>query len=334
MILLLIGCSYDTVEQACSDRLPGGGSAAAEEFVGRVNCYRRLTGIGSGRMDAAISEAAQAHSRYFQEHYEYGWYVGDSAVYTLLDSETGAPVRDWDAEDRDRDHFTGENLNARLEAAEYTETHVDWGKWQLYFSYEDVGDVPVWVDRLVAHYQFREALLAPGWYEAGFGKAEPFGQFVMLRENPDKHRIGRPVLYPMDGQLGVPPNYEHYPEGSSIETDPVGFDDDLGIPVTMLVTGDKGAKNSNPYDLVVDSAKLVGPDGEVDVIVVEPDDIEKLQYTVAMVPTAPLEEQTTYTATIAVTNQAGSYERTWSFKTGKMRDWAYPERTYDRDTGL
>ena len=287
-----------------------------------------------GRMDPAVSEAAQSHARYFQEHYEYGWYVSDTALYTLLDSETGEPVRDWDAEDSDRDRFTGEKLNKRLDAAGYTETNVDWGKWQLYFSYDDVGDVELWVDRLMAHFQFREALMSPGWYEAGFGKAEPFGQFVLLREEPDKHRVGRPVVYPADGQIGVPPNYQHYPEGSSIETDPVGFDDELGLPITMLTTGDAGSRNSNPYDLIVDRTKLVGPDGEVEVIVVDPNDIEKLQYTVAMVPTSPLSEHTTYTATIAVTNQSGSYEETWSFTTGGVRDWHYPDITYQRDTGL
>ena len=334
MILLLIGCTYDTVESACSDRLPGGGSAAAEDFVGRVNCYRRLTGVSLGRMDPAISDAALAHARYFQEHYTYGWYVSGEATYTLLDEETGEPVRDWDAEDPGRERFTGENLNKRLDAHGYTETNVDWGKWQLYFSYEDVGDVPTWVDRLMAHFLYREALMSPGWYEAGFGKADPFGQFVLLRESPDKHLVGRPVTYPADGQVGVPPNYEHYPEGSSIEDDPLGFDEDLGLPITMLTTGDSGARNSNPYELVVDEARLVGPDGEVEVVVIDPDDLEKLLYTVAMVPTAPLEEQTTYTATIAVTNQAGSFEETWSFRTGRTRDWQYPDRTYQRDTGL
>lgn len=334
VLMLLIGCSYDTVEQACTDRLPGGGSAAAEEFVGRVNCYRRLSGISVGRMDPAISDAAQAHSRYFQEHYEYGWYVSGDAAYTLLDSATGVPVPDWDAEDPDRKRFTGETLKKRLESAGYTETNAGWGVWQLYFSYQNVGDIEGWVDRLMAHYQFREALLAPGWYEAGFGKSEPFGQFVLMREDPDKHRVGRPVPYPADGQIGVPPNYEHYPEGTSVDSDPVGFDDDLGLPVTLIATGDLGTGSNNPYALVVDEAKLVGPDGPVDVIVVDPDDIEKLQYTVAMVPTAPLEELTLYTATIAVTNQAGSFSETWSFTTGRTRDWEYPERTYDRDTGL
>ena len=99
------------------------------------------------------------------------------------------------------------------------------------------------------------------------------------------------LLYPADGQTGVPTTFN-----SDIEyPDPAPDQGNVGPPITVTVgEATMDGPDHNPHDLHLVSASLVGPDGELDLLTLEPEEDEWISFTVAAVPIAPLMPATEY----------------------------------------
>src|SRR5262249_35906024 len=103
MLWWVVGCGFDSVDDACRDNVRGdqNGSAAAAEIVGRISCYRRFVGLDRGNIDKRITEAVSAHTSY------------------LASQQVLSTTGDWWAEDPSLPGFTGIDGFARLYAAQF-----------------------------------------------------------------------------------------------------------------------------------------------------------------------------------------------------------------------
>lgn len=187
-----------------------------------------------------------------------------------------------DAESPGDPDFTGTNSIARLAAAGYAYNYPFWPITQE-ANIPPADIVDMWVDDGFA----REIVTTAGVTHAGFAQVE--GQVSALLAFPLPSPAA-PIVYPADDQVGVGLSY---------------FDQPFGYPITVTVgseiwTGDI----SNIYDLSVEGAELVGPDGDLDMegpfLPGQSEDVSLLA-TAVFVPSDELEPGTTYSFRATVT---------------------------------
>lgn len=295
------GRTFSTVDEACKDKVAGEKaitSPGAQEALLRIRCYRRLVKVDMPPVDDSMQEAVEAHTSYIAQN------PGPEVL-----SVPGAFL-----EEPSNPGYYGATLHERLDRAEYAWTGGGWGQheqgWYLSESGEAAIDAAMyWPDLResilqpsAVHIAYSEAELDEEWLTVvGVGEAAPqyFGDLLVFYNFPATERGGKPILYPVDGQLDVPTFVTLY--------DPVALEFvNVGFPVSITVTTSdpSGVSGShNPYNANLEQAKLVGPSGELELKLVHPGDGAEgmwpdgldLESTVAAYALEPLEPNSDYT---------------------------------------
>jgi len=293
LLFLLAGCYpfFETVDEACEDGVPGNADDVdAEELYQRVNCYRRVARMKPGQVNRRAQDAAEYHVLYLENvHGEE--YTFDSLHPLLEDDTLGQP-------------FTGVTVWERLEYQGYpitTASHWIWEFWDT-DAFEAFMPLDQLVDEVwITNPYWRQAMLHPGWRAAGHATTQHWRYGLIIADLPSRAHASRPIVYPADGQTGLPLTWTTY----AFEIgDGLPIAKEVGLPITVHVGGETySGGHNNPYELVFDAGSLHGPDGELPFYPVEPDatpsDLD-LPSTVIMVPMDPLEPDTTYTATFQI----------------------------------
>jgi uncharacterized protein YkwD len=300
---LLGGClpEFTTVDLACDDSTPGGGSAPEESaaVVTRMNCYRRFVGMSAGRVDDKFSDASEAHAEY--------------ALTNGVDASG--------TEDPSLPGFTGENTWDRLLAFGYeiTDETFEEGNHFWTVTLPSVGTPTEEVDSWMNHYLTRQVILQPAWQDAGWGRAGSgetgYTVFENLAPYPADERVGQPIMYPKDGQVGVPVAMVESFSGGPIPANAI-----VGYPITITVGSDDDSgdwTDANPYGLTLLDAQILDEGGFlVEAYEIQPESTPyPLPYTIAMVPVEPLEPEATYQVFAKVSWSGGIREVTGSFTT-------------------
>lgn len=273
--MLLTGCvvpetievAGNTVDDNCPVEVADVPAVQSEarQALARVACHRALSGLSGLDVDADLAAAARAHADYMRENDE-----------LTHDQRLALPG------------FTGETVEDRAVAAGWVEDPfvglqevVAWGT-----SPADIADA--W---MAAPYH-RVALTRPDAVAVGYGQSGRFA--TMLTAVPVPAPNAEAVLYPAHGQTGVPMAWRSDTE----VPDPVPGLDWVGFPVTVTLTATSfdADRPDDPYGVVVKEARLEGPDGDIEALVLEPSTDPELRRAVALVPTEPLLAGTTYTA--------------------------------------
>lgn len=303
------GCkTYATVDEACKDHVPGEkhGSADAVEAFGRLNCYRRFLKIKVGAIDPDVSDAVEAHMSYL--------------IRNDIFVSGGDP---WD-EDPDLQGFTGVDLYDRLDAFGYptTDGFTD-GAWQV-ILYQD-RETEDLIDETMHSPYIRDVYLQPSWTAVGWASGQDSLQHRWVYANilyplPTFARLNKPVVYPRDEQLDVPPSYTSEYGGE----DPMAHYGDVGYPITITVGSTELSGGSNIYELHLLEATLEGPDGPVETLVIEPQLFSwgPLLTTVIIVPVEPLHPSSTYSLDAKVKWNYGERRVQTTFHTGTAADAA------------
>jgi hypothetical protein len=288
---LAVGCAtYDSVDDACRDRVPGEGQAspAATEVAGRIGCYRRYVGLDGANLVGRITDAVVAHVDYLERHEQV--------------------AGDWQSETPDTPGFTGADAIERLYASEYLVPDVGTAfVWEvlLPLSTEDEMGRAEMIDAYMHDPFLRDVFLAPGWEGAGYaeGSDPAFGPFAytnVVLYFPSGARSQRPVVYPGDGQADVPTSWAlaDRPPDDPWAPGLEGLEDRVGYPISLTFGSNTiGADASNPLRVRVVHSEIIGPDGPVAHRVVLPGIYAAgvNRSTAVLVPEAPLAPAATYT---------------------------------------
>lgn len=287
LLLFLGACRPDfvSVDDACPDGVDPGDPTASDDAVAawsRAACYRSRLGLPLGALDARLDTAAQAHAGYMA--------VADE----LGHQETDASNVD----------YTGEWPWDRADAAGYT----GWTGVSETVAYGSDADQAVddWMGTLYHRIPFT----MPEWDAVGFGLAEGYASMTFATPFPGQGSAV--VLYPSDGQTGVPGGFS----SDSESPDPVPGADEVGTPITLTVSATStGDDPQNPYDLELLDASLSGPDGDVPFTTLTPTTDPDLIFAVGLVPEAPLAADSAWTATFHVRWRGGETTVSTSFGT-------------------
>ncbi len=298
LVCLVAGCaSYTTVEEACQGKVPGERhlNGANAELVERINCYRRLVDLRAGRITRGAQLAAAQHANYLD--------LNEVAVPGTPNAARS--LADWFVERPDLLGFTGETIYDRLlaqGALDTTDSSV--ATWEVF-----VGDLDGAADELIDDPYFRDVFFQPLWLGSGISEFRGPDEsraiyFNMIYAFPPARRLYRPIVYPADGQEEVPAVFRT--RGG--ELDPLYTGGWIGYPITITVGAEEVTGGENPYELVIDSATLTGPEGEVPLIEIEPQLFPwgSLLATVILGPARPLMLGQTYEFEADITWNFGS----------------------------
>ncbi len=287
----LIGCGGPekadpvSVDESCKTLDFGYDDPSEDARLGleRTNCYRNLMGLGLAVLEPSLDISAQNHAEYM-------------ATNQTLTHE----------EDRDAEGYTGDQVWDRAEGAGY-----DWPNNTLMsevvsFGYGPEAAVDGWVNSVYHRIPFT----APEIVETGFGQDGRYSSMSFVTEYTVDD--SKAVLYPVNGQIDVPARFNSDEE----IPDPAPDQGYVGPPITVTVTGstDPGT-DTNPYVLVLRSASLTGPDGEVELITLTPDDDPYLFQAIALIPAEPLQAGAEYEVEVDVTWSDGEESLYAAFQT-------------------
>lgn len=272
---------FTTLDEACGDTVPGQArfedGAEPVQAVGRINCYRRLAQMSQARVDPKISSAARAHARYLAMN-GYGGLTADGA------------------EDPSLEGFTGEYPWDRMDAQGYDTTFEGFEDGYHFWTVglPTVDDVDLEIDLWMDHYLTRQALLQPAVEGVGWGRSGDFTVLENYSPFPTDERVERPILFPRDGQVGVPVGFVN-----GFATEPMGEGALVGYPITITVGSAAEGSDvfaANPYGLVLLDQLVLDPENnQVEVYELQPETTPApMPYTIALVPEEPLEPGTTY----------------------------------------
>ncbi len=292
LILFLTSCLsepeapvYVRLEDACGTSEFGYDtpSTEAQSALEQSNCYRNLVGLQPGVLHPALDEAAQSHADYMQAR---------GQLTHQQSAGTSGYTGDWVW---DRMEFAGYPLEAGR----------SWGEVVAY-GYDPVAAVDGWVQSVYHRIPFT----TPSWKEVGFGQAGLFSAMGIVTYWPAE--TDSAVIYPVDGQLDVPTTFQSDEEWP----DPAPDHGAVGTPITVTVGSPNTTSSSdNPYDLELLEWQVSGPMGEVDAIVLTPNDDAYLGNTIALVPTDPLEPLADYAVEISISWTGGTATLTADFVT-------------------
>ncbi len=252
---VLAGCAdYGTVDDACPGRVPGQAAISSEtarEGFSRLGCYRQFVGLRAGSHSTALQEVADGHASYVTTHAP-----PEPQVHVQIPGEDG---------------YTGLTVLERIDAVDMDIRPVQDGVERTYWDLHRVGSLSQvgrvmdgWMDDPMA----RAVLLHPGWlggglamvdYTPDIGEAEDaertYTHMVAAIDSPSPVSLQSPVVYPRDGQTGVPPSrWIDAPDDAYCG-------ERLGYPLSVLVTQD-GVPDSS-LELTFQGASRHGPDGAV-----------------------------------------------------------------------
>ena len=270
-------------DQELKQFLPGGPAAleaARKQALDRLNQIRAQAGVAAAANDAALAEAAEAHSYYFLFNY------GQPQL-------AGLGIH---SEDPSLPGYVGSNGLLRARHFGYQGTR---GSEVINHVYTPQAALQVWVDS-VFH---RFPLITPETQAVGYGEA----QLGILSVATYELGLGPPgtadpVVYPAPGQRDVAPAFT----GNEIP-DPVpqGGQYPVGYPVTLEV--------GSARKLEVGSGRLIGPDGQVvPSYVLNPGEgVDTMEW--ALLAKQPLKPGATYTAEVIGKLDGQDWSKRWQF---------------------
>lgn len=293
-LAMLIACDGDkseatplSVDDACPEVDDYGDDDASDDAKAafdRSACYRELLGLNLGELDARLNASAQAHADYMKSK-------------NTLDHQES---------DSGNANYTGEWVWDRAEAAGYAFTAGMAMAETLSYGTEPADSVDGWMNSVYHRIPFTMS----EWTAVGYGQTGMYSAMTFVTPYPDPQDIA--VIYPIDGQIDVPAIFNSDEEWP----DPAPDTSMVGPPITVTVGSTSGTSSyTNPYDLQLDGASLEGPDGEIALIELVPDEDPYLGYAVALVPEEPLEYGATYTAEVSVSWSGGEETLTATFTT-------------------
>jgi hypothetical protein len=255
---------------------------------------RLEAGIAMPTQDDAINQAAQAHADYFSLHAE--------AYYTSgLNPHEENP--EWE------DGFSGVGIGDRLSFHGVTGGQ-GWGE-VMAFTGTAQGAVDGWMATLYHRIPF----VHPNTQQWGFGIAADGAHCEVMDYTMGAAMASGATSWTTPGQLGVP-----WPAPGAVDVDtswngaespqpplPDGASYPSGPVVTLTF-----ANGASP---VLDSASLVGPEGQVPAQVQTPDNDPWLSSSWALYALDPLEAKTVYTLHFQGTVSGESYDASWTFET-------------------
>jgi uncharacterized protein YkwD len=259
---------------------------AAAKAVDLVNAYRRQAGLAAVRLDAALSRGCSAHAAYVA---------------------------------RNIDHPSTQGLGGHEERPDlpgFTEAGRRAGRAAVIAmgDHDPLLAVRGWMATLY----HRLPLLQPGLRRVGFGmarSADGHGWVTVLDVHSGKEPTAPKdgILYPADGQAGVPLAFSgpEYPDPI-----PESKDGRAGYPITATFPGREA--------LVGVTGTLTDAAGrEVPAWVSSPERPANPRYaghqgtTVGLIAREPLRPATTYHVHLTGRKGPGAWARAWSFKTGE-----------------
>jgi len=226
-------------------------SKVAKDGLLRVGCYRQFLGLKPGEHNASLQEVVEGHVDYVEMHTQ-----PLTQIHLQVAGEEG---------------FTGLDINERLDGVALDIRSQEEGVERKYWDIHALGDharikpvIDVWMDVPM----IRGVLLHPGWIGAGLEMvdyAQPsidgldvsmtYTNLVVAVDSPSPRGVPGPIVYPRDGQTGVPPSQRIQDPNDAY------CGDRLGYPMSVLVVVD--GKLDSELSLVVEGAALHGPDGAV-----------------------------------------------------------------------
>jgi len=320
-LLAATGCKqFDTVDDACKDKVPGEKwtEPLDRAAIQRINCYRRVTGMAQMGFQEQLQEATVAHVEYVMANggiSDGTWYTG---------GETQGNIG-----------FTGEDLFARLAAADFPFEANKFGIWQFLWVDQFLG--PDRVDFWFPDPWVREAYLQPSARLAGYSGAAStdsypgfedeefyFAYMTLMYDIPTTEGGGKPFVYPKDGQLDIDSLYIDSDPASPVT--PMGR---VGFPITLSAGG--------VTSLVVKESRLVGPDGNVETtsfpVGTFGGSAGTLQNTAFILPNEELTPDADYTFTASVETELGSLDVESNFHVSKTNSRpSYPLYTQNIPT--
>lgn len=287
---LLGGCypDYPSVEEACPEDVSGGEllEPGTETFFVRLNCHRRYVNLEDAWVNAEVQAATSSHLRYLDQN---GILDPQSPRY----DPTGRGVF---GERDGYSSYTGADAIERLFASGAIAEGEPYGVWAVFLGGSDPSD-PAVADAILHDPWVRDPLFQPWWRGAGLATYDlngvPFTYIDIVYTIPPATRMDRPIVYPKDGQEGVPTGFitREAPD------EPLGSGAIVGYPITITVGSYEQTFDENPYDLVLQDAVLSGPDGPVEWLSGGPDSYSwgANQATIVIAARNPLLPNTTYT---------------------------------------
>lgn len=252
-----------------------------------LNTFRVAAGLPPVTADPALTMAAARHAAYV-------------------------------AEAKDRDAHVEKPVTPLYTAAEPWDRARYYGYWQDWGVGEVVayeGPAEAAIDAWLATLYHRIPLVNPGNTEIGFGHAggERLAEVIDAGPGAGAAAEATSVPWPYRGMTNVPTSWSGAESPDPFRLYP-GVSGPVGYTVSLTFS-------PRPDRLELGSADLAGPGGaEVAVMTFSPGNDDKLADTVAMIPRAPLEPETAYTARLTGTVTYGSvarpFDETWSFTTG------------------
>ncbi len=267
-------------------------NSATRAGVERLNCHRDLMGLEPVYLDPVLSAAAQAHADYIAATEEYGHGQSDPGhpLFTGIDA-------------RERAEFQGIDIDMSAEAL-----------LEVVSFHSDGADPALSVDDWMDSVYHRAPLALPQLSAVGVGSADVFDVMELIAPWEGGDGVTSAV-YPGDGMRGVPPSFDSDRESP----DPAPDRGVVGYPVTVSFLVAEAGGGTNPYGVWLDYdwIWLDGPDGPVDITILEPESDDFLMRTVALVPHEELLPGSTYFAHVEAEVAGENVVEDWSFTTSR-----------------
>lgn len=317
----LFAIDWEDVDAACVDNIGGEQRLEAEVrlYQRRLNCYRRYVNMNDLYVNDRVQDAVENHKLYLEEN-------------RILEAAAGAGFNPF-IEVRSNPFFTGANAVERLR---YTSAipgpgaegqlgqgqgqgqqgqqggfgAQQWTGWEVFYREFD----PVDADRHMEVPFIRDVVFQPGFqgmgmttlrYEVpGIGGVVGAYENVLITVGGTPRGADWPVVYPVDGQINVPTQYEVFFKDNA---NPLYVADFIGFPLTVTMGGGSalGAVN-NPYNIQLRGAVVKDENGnDVDYVATIPRGYPwgQMTNTVVVAPTRPLAPNTTYTFELTLSNR-------------------------------
>jgi len=263
---------FDTARPALAE--------ARTQALQRANAYRLPLGLPPLSESAPLAQAALAHA--------YFWFFnfGQAAL---------ADVKIHD-EDPTLPGAFGKDSLARARHFGYTGQR---SAEVISHVYQPSAAVDHWVDAVFHRYPLSD----PETTTAGYGEAQVGALSIQVFDlGQDTASNHQPVVYPVDGQVGVPAAFL----GSEIPDPAPNARYPSGYPITIQV--------GSASILKITAAELVGPDGkDLDGYVVDPSGGVLAANQWALLPREPLLGGGKYTILLRGTIDDQAFEKHWAF---------------------
>ena len=292
VFLALYACGGDgtkaspvSVDDMCKTFDYGDDDASDDAKAGleRTNCYRRLMGLDAAELEPHLDIAAQKHAEYM-------------ATNNTLTHE----------EDKDADGYTGESVWDRADTAGYDLAYTTVMSHVVSQGYGPEAAVDGWMNSVYHRIPFT----VPNVAGTGFGQQDRYSSMAFVTDYTSESAAA--VLYPVDGQIDVPPSFNSDFE----EPDPAPGASYVGPPITVTVSSKTApGSDTNPFVLELVDASLSGPDGDVELITLTPDTDEYVFQAIALVPSETLQPDADYDVSVDVTWTGGEQTLSATFHT-------------------